>query len=413
MNAMLDRRTESRSRSSNEVLLASRWMRGGRYERLGRALMASFSLIIGYRALLAAQNEHGMRALLILAGFGGASLLWAVFWLGIVGRAGRPLAAITITLTVVALVTPVIAVREPQAGSVGNLLVLAMVMAAAAFDGRLGLVWVGALVLMTFALDIGLGLHPGIGISDAAQWMLFGLLTAGVRLLILTLHELDRAREEIAGLAVAGERLRFSRDLHDLLGHRLAVIALRTDAMASQLSAETVERQRVELQEIAAVARTALKETREAVTGYRPPSLDEELVNVRAALQSVGVDTYIENRAGGVPKAAAEVLVWCLREAVTNVIKHAGATRCWIRLEPGPGSKLQLQVADDGRGHRGTLQLGTGLRGILQRATLIGGGAEVQPGGQGFRLRVTVPVDVGFVSQAQRGEGNDDQDPPC
>jgi two-component system sensor histidine kinase DesK len=211
---------------------------------------------------------------------------------------------------------------------------------------------------------------------------------------VAAVAELRAAREEIARLAVAEERLRFARDLHDLLGHSLSLITLKTE-LAGRLLPDAPEKAAAEIQDVEGVARRALREVREAVAGYRQPTLDRELYGARETLEAAGISCRIENRVGVLPNALDAVLAWTVREGVTNVIRHSRARRCEILLTRD-GDEVRAEITDDGRGSspEGTgVITGSGLRGLAERVESSSGGFEARslPEG-GFRLRVSLPL---------------------
>ena len=236
----------------------------------------------------------------------------------------------------------------------------------------------------------------------AAHWgnlvpfALIGMGMIAVGRLVVTVAELRTAREEIARLAVAEERLRFARDLHDLLGHSLSQITLKSE-LAGRLLPETPETEKTakEIRDIEDVARKALGEVREAVSGYRQPALDGELKGAREMLEAAGISWWIENRAGVLPNGTDSVLGWAVREGVTNVIRHSRAKRCQIRVRQG-GREICAEVTDDGVGstseHEGPVA-GNGLSGLAERVARNGGNFEAGPLPEGgFALRVSLPL---------------------
>jgi two-component system, NarL family, sensor histidine kinase DesK len=247
--------------------------------------------------------------------------------------------------------------------------------------------------------------------------VLVGVAMIGFRMQIQLMQELSQARGTVAKLAANEERLRLARDMHDLTGQSLSVITLKSELAAKRLSRlpATQERDTVlgDLGDIGRVSRQTLHDIREAVSGYRRPTLAIEVITARTALDAAGIrlddDTGLTLRSGTFDADAEAALAWCLREAVTNVIRHSGAKNCRIRLTEHPG-ELSLEVFDDGRG-LGQPQpdqpadqqpdsqsaKGTGLRGMSERLSAAGGrlslGAADPARGQGFKLTATVPVD--------------------
>jgi two-component system, NarL family, sensor histidine kinase DesK len=223
--------------------------------------------------------------------------------------------------------------------------------------------------------------------------------TAGVGLLMLLLRdlrmrnsELLEARAELARLAVAQERERFARDLHDLLGHSLSVIALKAELAGRLLDNRQPHAAAGEIGDLEKVARGALSEVRDAVSGYRKPTLDVELEGARVALSAAGIDTEVERDPAALDPQAEAVFAWAVREGATNVIRHSGARRCTVAIGTGVDAAW-LEMIDDGSGVRGSNGGGHGLAGLAERVGALHGRLEsgAAPGG-GFRLAIKVPV---------------------
>lgn len=223
----------------------------------------------------------------------------------------------------------------------------------------------------------------------------------GVRQLVLANQELVSAREENARLAVSEERLRFARDLHDLLGHSLSLIVLKSE-LAGRIIERDAERAAEEVRDIESVARQALVEVREAVSGYRR-SFDEELVGARNALQAADMGVELPVVGAPLPAPVESLLGWAIREATTNVLRHSRARRVSIRLDRQPES-VTLTVQDDGNGPAGGTH-GHGLAGLAERMAAAGGSMDAgAAAGGGFRLRVVVPLDAPSYASAPRPE---------
>jgi two-component system sensor histidine kinase DesK len=203
-------------------------------------------------------------------------------------------------------------------------------------------------------------------------------------------RELREAREELARLAVSEERLRIARDLHDLLGHTLSVISLKSE-LAAKLVERDPKRAASELQDVQTVTRQALAEVREAVHAYRHLALDEALDGARAALAAAGIECRLDEQPLDLPSDVEAVLAWAVREGTTNVVRHSRARQCAIRVS-AEGGAARVEVEDDGKGS-GEGRAGSGLAGLAERAERVRGRLEagVRPGG-GFRLRLTVPL---------------------
>jgi len=248
--------------------------------------------------------------------------------------------------------------------------------------------------------------HLDIGTTLAVLLpvVLIGLAMIGFRMQITLMRELAQARGTVAKLAANEERLRLARDMHDLTGQSLSMITLKSELAAKRLGKlpSSAERDAVltELGDIGRVSRQTLHDIREAVSGYRRPTLAIEVITARNALESAGIelddDAGLTLRSGTFDPDAEAVLAWCLREAVTNVIRHSRARHCRIRLTERAG-ELSLEVTDDGHGFTGQdpdSPTGSGLRGVSERLSAVGGSLALGAAapGHGFRLTATVPV---------------------
>ena len=247
--------------------------------------------------------------------------------------------------------------------------------------------------------------------------------SAGIGLLMLVMSdlrqrnaELSEARAELARMAVAQERERFARDLHDLLGHSLSVITLKAELAGRMLTDGPADAAR-EVAELEQVARTALSEVREAVSGYHQPTLEGELAGARMALAAAGIEADVEDASVALDPDVEAVLAWTDREGATNVIRHSGAHHCTLRIRASL-TDAGVEVLDDGAGapdsadtlgaaeasdaHTNGTVNGTprrggagghGIAGLAERARLVNGTIESGAlAGGGYRLAVTVPV---------------------
>jgi two-component system, NarL family, sensor histidine kinase DesK len=238
--------------------------------------------------------------------------------------------------------------------------------------------------------------------------VLIGLAMMGFRMQLVLMHELAQARETVAKLAANEERLRLARDMHDLTGQSLSMITLKSELAAKRLTRLPASAERdailTELGDVSRVSRQTLHDIREAVSGYRRPTLAIEVITARSALEAAGIQLddgpELTMRSGTFDPDAEAVLAWCLREAVTNVIRHSRARHCRLRLAERMG-EVSLEVTDDGRGFAGPVEdsarvssAGSGLRGISERLSAAGGHVSLGQGdnGRGFRLTATVPA---------------------
>ncbi|MFF9200576.1 sensor histidine kinase [Streptomyces sp. NPDC014986] len=209
--------------------------------------------------------------------------------------------------------------------------------------------------------------------------------------LLNAVYELDEARETRARLAVAEERLRFGRDLHDVMGRNLAVIALK-----SELAVQLAQRERpeavTEMIEVQRLAHEAQREVREVVRGYREADLSGELAGAQGVLTAAGIDCTVTGPSTGLPAPVQSALGWVVREAATNVLRHGDARHCTMALRVGEG-RVVLTVENDGAPGTGGPGRGSGLVGLRERLAEIGGTLRAGPAGDGvFLLTVEVPL---------------------
>ncbi len=222
-----------------------------------------------------------------------------------------------------------------------------------------------------------------------------GVVTAVILRLFTVIGLLRDAREELAEAAVARERLRFSRDLHDLLGHTLSLMVVKAQAvrLIAERDPAVAARQAADIE---TVGREALDEVRQAVSGYRGRGLAGELDAARTALADAGVEAAIRRTGPPLPAGTDALLGWAVREGVTNVIRHSGAAHCDITVR-ADGDRAVLEVRDDGAGASGRhgpgAHGGHGLRGLSERVATADGTVRAGPApGGGFLLTVTVPA---------------------
>ncbi|MEB8336397.1 sensor histidine kinase [Streptomyces endophyticus] len=262
--------------------------------------------------------------------------------------------------------------------------------------------WTRLAILATTAVMVGVGLLLD---TEPQYWLLVPALLAGfsmigVRELVRTTSELREARAQVAQLAANEERLRLARDLHDLLGHSLSLITLKSE-LAGRMLPDHPDKAAGQVADIEKVSRQALVDVREAVSGYRRARLATELAGAGAALTAAGVTADVPSEAPELPEAQESALAWTLREAVTNVVRHSGARRCVVdvtRRETLEGPRVELTVEDDGSGPSGAPP-GNGLTGLAERLTAADGTLETGAArGGGFRLVARVPASVGSAA---------------
>jgi two-component system sensor histidine kinase DesK len=385
---------------------------------------------------------------------GGARAIGAFIWLGFIvfpllnalGKQGPPLQHGLViggaALFVAAYVTMIMRWRSDRRDRVPLLLFLAMLAVSCALTLVQASGWgflftycaaCAALVapegagFYAVALCSGLaGVTSAIAGADGGTVLGFVASSAGIGFLMLVMsdlrlrnEQLSAARAELARMAVAQERERFARDLHDLLGHSLSVIALKAE-LARRLLTDGPPEAAKEVAELEQVARTALGEVREAVSGYRQPTLAGELAGAQMALSAAGIEAEVQDARVPLEPDVEAVLAWAIREGATNVIRHSAARHCTLRVTASL-SDAGVEVIDDGAGAEpvvgnanggatngsgagsragagqgvlvGKRVGGHGLAGLAERARLLNGALEAGAlAGGGYRLAVTVPV---------------------
>ncbi|GAA1441155.1 sensor histidine kinase [Leifsonia poae] len=272
---------------------------------------------------------------------------------------------------------------------------LVAVAAGAVFD-EFALMAVATLVLVLPPIAYGIV----TGFSDSAAFsaivtfsvasMMFGLNRQ-----LSTVRELRAAQVEVARLAVVEERARFSRDMHDVLGHSLTVVTVKSE-LAGRLVPIDPARAEAELADIERLSRAALADLRGAVAGYREMSLSTELAAAQAGLAAADIAAHLPRNGDSVDQGLRELFGWVLREGVTNVIRHSGARNCWVTVTAD-----SLEIDDDGHGmaavgavgaERAPLVAavsGSGLDGLTARAREVGARVLVGPSDRGG-VRLTV-----------------------
>ncbi|WP_263697923.1 sensor histidine kinase [Bacillus thuringiensis] len=205
-------------------------------------------------------------------------------------------------------------------------------------------------------------------------------------------NQLNEANEQIKDLVKREERQRIARDLHDTLGHTLSLITLKSQ-LVEKLIVKNPERASAEAKEITQTSRTALKQLRELISDMRMITVEEELEQIKAILQAANIELEIkqETSASSLSPIEQNILGMCLREAVTNVVKHSKATRCIVSVLESQG-ELILTVEDNGIGLADQNHDGNGIRGMKERIALIDGFVELDAINPGTLLIVKVPV---------------------
>ncbi|HSC47838.1 MAG TPA: sensor histidine kinase [Gammaproteobacteria bacterium] len=278
-------------------------------------------------------------------------------------------------------------------------------MYAMAFTGFMGSMRRGFITLASIvALVILNALLFQLGFWHWFGFVFFGLIIGMSNIYFGEMSRKNRtikqSQEEIRHLATTAERERIARDLHDLLGHTLTLVTVKAE-LAARLAERDIAEAAREIRELERISRDALKLVREAVGGYRNGGLAGELANARVALKAANVELSLDSADCGLPPTHENLLAMVLREAVTNVVRHARAQRCRIQLEVEAGV-VRLAVEDDGRG--GSLKEGNGIGGMRERLAALDGFLDIESGRAGTRLMAHLPLpDREFAGMSGRG----------
>ncbi|WP_019913984.1 sensor histidine kinase [Paenibacillus sp. HW567] len=274
------------------------------------------------------------------------------------------------------------------------------------------------LVYAAFVVMVFIPLLPGIarmGVNDLGflvPFLLFMLVFPfGMRSLNrskMLEKELDQANEVIKELVKRDERMRIARDLHDTLGHTLSLITLKSQ-LVERLAAKDVQRAQAEAREIQRTSRAALRQMRELVSEMRAVTVAEELAEAREMLRTAEIALELEGAADleGVSDLTQNILSLCIKEAVTNIVKHSEADRCSIAIALTEG-EVRLSIRDNGVGlqqrdkeNHGRSE-GNGMKGMAERLSLIDGSLTLDSGEtRGTVLNVVIPR---VVKERKEGE---------
>jgi two-component system sensor histidine kinase DesK len=258
----------------------------------------------------------------------------------------------------------------------------------------------GFLLGLGFSVALAVGTRMSDGaINWTSVWVLFVLTLSmfAFNALISTIRQLKNAQVEMAKMAVAEERSRLARDLHDVLGHSLTTITVKA-GLARRVLESSTDRERAiaEVRDVEELARQAMAEVRATVSGYRTPSLAAELVGARAALQAAEITADLPQAVDNVAPGLHEAFAYVVREGVTNVMRHSAATRCEIRL-----GENWVEIEDNGRACGDAVGTsrenggGHGLSGLAERLTSVDGTVDAGPLPEGgFLLKVTAKTPV-------------------
>ena len=256
--------------------------------------------------------------------------------------------------------------------------------------------WAGrgiiASTALTFGMCAALGARGGSLALVSFETLTVGLLMLAFRSSRILVVQLREARGEVARLAANDERLRIARDLHDLLGHTLSLIVLKSE-VATRLADRDLDRSLSEVHDIETVARQALADVREAISGYSQRNLTDELQNARGVLAAAEIELTVKTSGTPLPDQVDGLFGWAVREGVTNIVRHSGARTAMIAVHR-QGTAAVLQVTDDGQASGEVVSAGgNGIRGLGERVALSGGTVEAGPRTEGgFQLTVRAPL---------------------
>ncbi|NEC52309.1 sensor histidine kinase [Actinospica acidiphila] len=319
--------------------------------------------------------------------------------LGLLGAVGAATAVLAVTSLVLTQHGPDGEGAETVLGAVfGTTVTYGVGMMALAMKERRRVVWLVA------GYGVGAGLvASALGVPAVAALSMAAFMTAASGFIAATscfsvwllnaVYALDEARETRARLAVAEERLRFGRDLHDVMGRNLAVIALKSE-LAVQLARRDRPEAVEQMIEVQRIAQESQREVREVVRGYRRADLEAELSGARGVLRAAGIDCEVSGETDGLPAEVQSALGWVVREATTNVLRHGDAKRCTVTVRR-PEGRVVLTVRNDGATapHGSSRAGGTGLAGLRERLSDVGGTLDAGEAGDGeFRLVAEVPL---------------------
>lgn len=312
--------------------------------------------------------------------------------------------------------------------------VLPLILTAWTLSPRLTWQWTVAVstvvgfVMVGFAVLLGGDVFEHPGYAMRTLWLpTFALLMVMMLTIrwsiMVTASVQDQAQMDAmqADLAVAEERLRIARDMHDVLGRTLTAVALKSDLAAALATAGQNERAAAESKAVHQLADDALRELRGVLAGYRRADLATELAGAKGLLDSAGISTRLIGEARDVPRRAAEVFSWVLREAATNIVRHSDATRCVIRLDASAEESV-LTVTNDGirevRSRRFGIGLnddgardvanvpGSGLAGLSGRLEGLDAALNVERNGDTFVLTARVPMTGGAAGAGGEARGS-------
>jgi two-component system sensor histidine kinase DesK len=293
------------------------------------------------------------------------------------------------TLVCVGCIAALGIVYAPFNGGAANFFIYAASMAPFAVETELSAALLIAALVATAGLE-GWLLHISNGFLFPAMFLSTFIGAGNIYFAQRIRHtqKLRMAHAEIEQLAKVAERERIARDLHDVLGHTLSVITLKSE-LAGKLIDRDPAQAKAEIRDVELTARQALADVRLAIGGYRSKGLAAEIKQAKATLETAGVKAEVQSSPIELPARHESVLALVLREAVTNVVRHAEASHCRVHLDRVNGH-CRLEIHDDGRG--GHVVEGNGLRGMRERVEALGG-SVARDTTRGTKLTIQLPVE--------------------
>lgn len=384
---------------------------------LGAGVVAAAGSLSAGRAGVRAHGWSPETGLLIGAVSAGVAIVWTALAIALTELlcTERPVPPVVVrsfaVISVIGMVgqaalVPSTGIREQGAGPFIGLgpAILIGTAAVAALTKRWRLVLAGTVIgLIVLYLVYVVG-PPGLSTPAAAAvmvmttWLCIVVVPTAMatRWMIDVVRRLWRSRQVAADLAVAEERLRFSRDLHDVFGRTLSTVAVKSE-LAAELARRGDDRAAEEMMAVREIAQSALTDVRGLVRGYRRIQLDDEVIGARSVLRAAGIRTRVlglddpEAVAARLSDPAAEALAWVVREGVTNVLRHGQAGEVRITVDEAP-DHVVLTIENTSLNAVTRTPGGTGLIGLRERVEAVGGSLEAGPSESGFALVARVPL---------------------
>jgi len=272
----------------------------------------------------------------------------------------------------------------------GGMIIYLGVATGSSLTNRAAMITLGVIAAATVAIGVAIGVSASNLAFEVFLTAALGVTMLGVRRMFRLITDLREAQGEVARLTAAEQRSRFARDLHDVLGHNLSVIALKSQVARRTMSSDP-DAAAAAINDVEAVARQSLSDVRDLVSGYRQRSLREELSVAGELLTAAGIEATIDPPVIAPDNPVDELLAWAVREGTTNVIRHSRAAHCRISISV-VGGDARLEITDDGTPVAGSGN-GSGLPGLRERLAEAGGDVDAGPRPEGgFRLAVQVPL---------------------